>query len=117
LPGLRTSTRAFRSTDRMGERFKVATTSEIQPGSGKAFKAGGTEVALFNVGGKFFASTNLCPHRGGPLAEGTLDGSYLTCPWHNWQFDLEKGCLVKNPNTPLTTFAVTVENDDIFVEI
>ena len=47
--------------------------------------------ALFNVDGQFFALDGVCPHQGGPLGQGELCGSIVTCPWHGWQFDVEDG--------------------------
>lgn len=48
-------------------------------------------MALFNVGGEVFAINAVCPHRGGPLANGRLDGHVLACPWHGWTFDVRTG--------------------------
>jgi nitrite reductase (NADH) small subunit len=49
---------------------KVGTVAEIAPGSSKVVDVNGHEIAIFNVEGKFFATSNLCPHQGGPLNEG-----------------------------------------------
>ena len=65
--------------------------SEITPGTGKQITVGGKDVALFNVDGTFYAVDNTCPHRGGPLGEGELEGCAVTCPWHAWTFDLKTG--------------------------
>ena len=75
----------------MAEFVKVATTGEIAPGTGKPVEVNGKEIALFNAGGTFYALDNTCPHRGGPLGEGELEGTVVTCPWHSWQFDLTTG--------------------------
>ena len=48
-------------------------------------------VALFNVDGRFHAVSNRCPHRGGPLGQGFVDGAEVSCPWHNWTFDVTTG--------------------------
>jgi nitrite reductase/ring-hydroxylating ferredoxin subunit len=54
----------------------------------------GAELALFNLGGEFYATSNLCPHKGAPLTEGTLCGHTIECDWHGWQFDVRSGeCL------------------------
>ena len=64
---------------------------DIVPGTGKQLTVGGKDVALFNVDGTFYAVDNTCPHRGGPLAEGEVEGCAVTCPWHAWTFDLKTG--------------------------
>ena len=83
--------------------FRIA---EVPPGS--ATLVG--EVAVFNVGGSFCATQDKCTHRGGPLSEGTLEGSTLTCPWHGAQFNVCTGAVLRGPaKDPVKTFAVTVE--------
>ena len=72
-------------------RLRVAAESELSDGTGLAVKAGDTAIALFRVEGRCYAIANTCPHRGGPLAEGELEGTTVTCPWHAWQFDLKTG--------------------------
>ena len=69
----------------------MAEVGDLQPGECKTVAVGERELALFNVGGKFYATDNVCPHRGGPLGEGTLDGNVVTCPWHGWRFDVCTG--------------------------
>ena len=49
----------------------------------------GNSIAVWNVGGNFFAFQNVCPHRGGPVGEGELEGNVITCPWHGWSFDFQ----------------------------
>ena len=51
-------------------------------------RAGKTEIALTCINGQFGAVHNACNHVGGPLGEGTLQGDYLVCPWHQWRFNL-----------------------------
>lgn len=70
---------------------KVAGTGDIKPGSAKCASAAGKALAVFNVNGKFFVMDNTCTHRGGPLCEGELDGTIVTCPLHGHQFDITSG--------------------------
>lgn len=72
----------------------VASTSEIPPGEAKAFIVGDREIGVFNVDGTFYAIENTCPHQGGPLADGWIEGCVVTCPWHSWSFDLRTGELI-----------------------
>jgi nitrite reductase (NADH) small subunit len=51
----------------------------------------GQEIALFCLEGQFYAIDNICPHEGGPLGNGELEGAVVTCPWHGWQFDIKTG--------------------------
>jgi len=74
-------------------------------------------IALFNVDGKFHALDGVCPHAGGPLGEGTLRGTVVTCPWHGWQFDVTNGQNCLNPRMSHKAFPVTVEGTDVLVEI
>ena len=59
----------------------------------------GRSIAVFNVGGQFYALDNICMHRGGPLGEGFVDQNNLTvqCPWHGSQFDVKTGRVVAGP--------------------
>jgi len=70
---------------------RACATSEITPGTGRTLTLEGKDVAVFNVDGTFYALDNTCPHRGGPLGEGELEGCAVTCPWHAWTFDLKTG--------------------------
>ena len=75
----------------MSSFVKVASAGDIASGTGTCVEVAGRQIALFNVDGTFYAIDNTCPHRGGPLAEGELEGAAVTCPWHAWQFDLKTG--------------------------
>ena len=77
--------------------------SDVPPGS--ALLVG--EVAVFNVAGSFCATQGKCTHRQGPLCQGTLDGSTVTCPNHGAQFNLCMGEVLRGPaQDPLKTYRV-----------
>ena len=78
----------------MSKLSKIAETKDVAPGSGKVVEAEGHSIALFNVGGTFYAIDNACSHRGGPLGEGALTGEVVTCPWHRAQFNVETGAVL-----------------------
>ncbi|MFN3485154.1 MAG: Rieske (2Fe-2S) protein, partial [Planctomycetota bacterium] len=63
---------------------RVASTDELAPGQVRKVEVDGQELALYNVDGKFYCTSNICPHQGGPLDEGMLEGSQIVCPWHAW---------------------------------
>ena len=67
---------------------KVATVEEIPPGTARQFTVNGRKLALFNVGGAVYAIDDTCTHRGGPLSEGLVAGTKVTCPWHGAVFDV-----------------------------
>jgi nitrite reductase (NADH) small subunit len=77
----------------------------------------GTAIAVSNVDGTFYASTNTCPHAGGPMGEGELEGSVLTCPYHGWAFDLADGTCETNPDVKLQLYDVQVVGDAVCVRI
>jgi len=96
---------------------KVAAVEEISSGCGKTVDVSGTAIALFNVGGKFYATDNTCPHRQGPLGKGELNEKIVTCPIHGWQFDVTSGDHASNPDVKIKTYPVTVEGSDIHIDI
>jgi 3-phenylpropionate/trans-cinnamate dioxygenase ferredoxin component len=94
---------------------RVASSGEIAPGTGKLVEIGDQEIALFNFGGIFFATSNMCPHRGASLAEGFLDRGKVFCPWHCFDFNLKTGECEMVPSLRIQTYEVKVDNDEVFV--
>ncbi len=84
-------------------------------GSGTCVTVNGRAVALFNVNGKIHAIDNACVHRGGPLAEGTLEGSDVTCPWHGWTYDVTTGAGTTNPQAQVASYVVKEEGENILI--
>lgn len=101
----------------MGNWIKVAKTSDLTPGNAMRVEANGQEVALYNVDGKYYATSNICPHQGGPLGEGMLEGATIVCPWHAWVFDVTTGTSPVNPRAKIPCFPVKVEGSDVFVSV
>ena len=95
----------------------VAATGEIPVGEGRVVDAAGKTLALFNVGGTYYAIDNGCPHRGGPLGEGDVDGALVACPWHGWRWDVTSGANANNPAVRVACFPVTVDGDRILVDL
>ena len=94
----------------------VAKTSDLKPGQGKTVEANGKEIALFNVGGKFYAISNTCAHQQGPLGEGELEEKTVTCPLHGWQYDVTSGLCTMPGFAKVDSFKVTVKGDEVFVD-
>jgi len=96
---------------------RVANTEEVAPGNTMKVDVNGMELSLFNVDGKFYCTSNICPHQGGPLNEGMLEGTNVVCPWHAWVFDVSTGVSPVNPRAKIPCFQVKVEGKDVLVGI
>ena len=101
----------------MTEKVKVCSASEITEGTPKLVEANGKQIAIFNVGGKFFAISNVCAHADGSLAEGSVAGDVVTCPLHAWEYNVKTGESLTMPGAKVEQFKVIVENDEIYVEV
>jgi nitrite reductase (NADH) small subunit len=99
----------------MTEFLRAARVGDVDSGKGIVVVLKGTRVALFNCDGVYYAIRNTCPHMGGELGEGLLQGDIVTCPWHGWRFNVKTG---RNPEADVVgvrTFEVRVEGDEIFI--
>jgi nitrite reductase (NADH) small subunit len=97
--------------------LKVGALSELPPGSVKEVELAGESYAVCNVDGSLHCLEGICPHAGGPLGQGTLNGSNLVCPLHEYEFDLRTGANDMDEDLQAKTFPVRVENGDIFIEV
>src|SRR5918911_1616936 len=104
----------------MPKTVTVCELSEVPPGESKLVEADGIEIGVFNCGGELYAIEDRCSHDDGPLAHGEFDADACTveCPRHGSLFDLTTG----RPKTlpayvPVETFAVTIEDDTIHLEV
>jgi nitrite reductase/ring-hydroxylating ferredoxin subunit len=77
----------------------------------------GEPYAVCNIDGEVRAMAGVCPHQGGPLGQGALEGSLVTCPWHSWQFDAATGACAFNAELRIPTYPVRVEQNDILVDL
>lgn len=102
----------------MAEYVKVAKLADLPEGGKVLVDVKGRSVAVFNVGGTFYAVENVCTHDGGPLVEGDLDGFEVECPRHGARFDVRTGRPLCLPAfEPIETYTVKVEGDDVLIEI
>ncbi len=101
----------------MAEFVKLAELEQIPEQDGLVVHHGKREIGLFRVNGTVCAIDNVCPHRGGPLAEGQRDGSLITCPWHAWSFDLTDGKCAFNDSIEVERFEVRVEGGAVLVRL
>ncbi|MBI3944083.1 MAG: Rieske (2Fe-2S) protein [Chloroflexi bacterium] len=111
----------------------VARAAEILPGQRRLIKIQGRTIGIFNVAGQYYALKNSCIHEGAPVCLGTVTGTFqpsapgefhyghegevLRCPWHGWEFFIASGGSVFNPEVKLKTYPVTVEGDQIIVDL
>ncbi len=95
--------------------IKVALVTDIPPDNRKVVEWEGRAVVIFNVDGDFFAVGRYCPHEGGHLDEGTLEGSLLTCPLHGITFDLATGESEDDGGFSITRYNIKLEDGSIFL--
>jgi nitrite reductase (NADH) small subunit len=97
---------------------QVTAVDNVPLREGRAVQVGEDEIAIFNLGDRFVACENSCPHRGGPLADGIVSGSTVVCPLHAYKVCLDTGLVVK-PDVciKVDTFPVRVENGVILVSL
>lgn len=73
---------------------------------------------MFNVDGKFYAIGDTCTHRGGPLSEGTVEGTQATYPWHHAKFNLQNGSMQNPPaQKPVPSYRAVVEGEEIKMNV
>lgn len=101
----------------MAEFVRAIAASDLAPGQCIEATVGGTPVAIYNVGGTFYATSNTCLHRGGPLGQGLLEGRAVMCPWHAWSWDVTTGENVANGDLKIATYEVKVEGGEVFVRV
>lgn len=99
--------------------IRVARVSEIPLREGRAVKVRNREIAIFNLGDRFLAVDNRCPHKGGPLADGIVSGANVVCPLHAWKFSLKTGAGASAPSASscVETFPTRVDGDVVSVRL
>lgn len=99
-------------------RAVVAAAEDLPPGATCTADLGGRPVVVTNVDGHLVAVDGVCPHAGGPLGEGRLDGGLLQCPWHRALFDLRTGAPCRGPaRKPLRRYPVRVDGGLVVVTL
>lgn len=101
----------------MADFLRAAALKDLPPGASCEVAVGGRVIALFNVDGVVHALDGVCPHAGGPLGQGQLNGCIVTCPWHGWQFDVTNGQHQLSPSLSHNGFPVKIEADEILVQL
>jgi len=100
----------------MAEWVTVARADDLPEGEMIGATVGELEVLVANVDGRYCAIGSVCTHEGGPLSDGDLYGSTVTCPWHGSEFSVETGEVEIPPAAePVPVYEVRVEGDEIQV--
>jgi len=98
--------------------IQVTRAENIPPREGRAVRVGGEEIAIFNLGDRFVACENACPHRGGPLADGIVSGESVVCPLHGYKICLNSGDVTRpEVSVRVDTYRVRVENGVVMVAV
>ena len=95
---------------------KVGSLAALPPGSVMKVEVGPDSFAICNAGGEVHALEGICPHAGGPLGEGALNGTTLVCPWHSWEYDCRTGVNTFDDSVKLEKFPVRINGDDILID-
>jgi nitrite reductase/ring-hydroxylating ferredoxin subunit len=97
---------------------RAASLGEVAPGTVRLVEVNERPIVLARAASSVYACAALCAHRGGPLAQGRLSGTRLTCPWHGWSYDVRTGqCLFPGRGAALATYPVRIAGDDVWVTV
>lgn len=99
----------------MSKEVRAGSVAAVVAGEPTLTHYGDKDIALFMCKGKVIATQGQCPHAQGPLHEGEVDGTVLTCPWHGWTFDLETGRCNEDDSIVLEMYRVRIEGDEVIV--
>lgn len=115
----------------MGDFIEVTKKVDVKDGTMKKVSAGGKDYLVAQTAGKFYCTDLRCPHMGGDLSKGVLNGTVIECPVHHSRFELSDGSVVrwlgpglasgilgklKGP-TPLKAYEVKIEGDNIYIKV
>ena len=97
--------------------IRITHAENIPLREGRSVRIGEDEVAIFNLGQRYVAIDNSCPHRGGPLCDGIVSGDHVVCPLHGWKISLETGAVLKpDVCVKVGTYPVSVEDGIISIQ-
>ncbi len=102
----------------MNEFLKIGEVGELPAvGEAKEFACGAHTLCVANVDGTFHAVDNVCPHRGGPLGQGIVEGNKIVCPWHGWEFELSTGNNPFTPNLSVPSYELKMESGAVYARL
>jgi nitrite reductase (NADH) small subunit len=101
----------------VGQLVTVAKVGDVREGESIIVEVNKKDVAIFFVGGKYYAIDDMCPHAGASLSGGTVEDGIVTCPWHAWRFRLTDGAWADNPRVKTGCYQVHVVGEDVQLEL
>ncbi len=96
---------------------RVCAEDALADGEIAEFVVGGRPVALARVDGTYHAIGNTCPHAGGPLGDGILEGTQVACPWHGWVFDVTDGVCALDPTQRVPVYKVEIHDGAVWMAL
>ncbi len=97
--------------------IKLAEVDQVAEGTGLEVEHEGRIFAIFRLAGEFRAIDGMCAHQCGPLADGPVEGSTVTCPWHGWRFDVRDGRCLTGRAPAQRVFDVRIDGRDVLVDV
>ena len=97
--------------------IEIADVNAIADGESLECVAADKIIALFRIENEFHAIDGICPHHGGPLGQGSVEGCIVSCPWHGWKFDVTSGAYQSSDEMFQRTYPVQIENERVFVNV
>ena len=97
--------------------IKVKALEEFPPGAVVEVQSGEETYAVCNVEGTLRCVEGICPHAGGPLGQGSLNGNQIVCPWHEWEFDTVTGVNDYDEDLILKTYPVVVQDGAVLIDV
>ncbi len=101
----------------MAKYVKVGRVADLANGRVTVVQVDGQQIALFHVGGRYYALEATCPHEGGALADGAIEGLRVICPWHGHDFHLKTGECGIDPDLRALTYPVKVHDGHLLIEM
>lgn len=96
---------------------RIASVSELPPeGKVREFSFGSRSICIANHDGAYTAFDSICPHKGGPLSEGSIEDGNLVCPWHGWKFALASGQCQNRTGVSVGVFELEIRGEDVFLK-
>lgn len=89
---------------------------DIPEGKAKLARVKGQEMAVFKQNGKLYGVQNICPHEGGQLCNGWIEGTEVVCPLHKYKFDLQTGACSTDPSLKVKVFRLVTQGQETMVE-
>ncbi|MFQ5691881.1 MAG: Rieske (2Fe-2S) protein [Nitrospinota bacterium] len=100
----------------MSNYVRVGAVGDFPEGQGRIVSAARKPIAVFRVDGTLYAVNGVCPHMGGPIGAGKVEGTIVSCPYHNMRFDVKTGESADSFDHALRTYSIKVEGGDVYID-